>query len=263
MLSYTNPLHYNSYLTKFNKKSCPYFRIFRMFGLYKVEMDRLNLHKISFLSFIKQFPTFLILLLVFQIAGLFFSLSYSQAALFLAINKLHQPIADQLFMAITHLGDWPITLVLAFIFLFINWRHSFVLVSTMLYTGFFTQTIKMLVKHPRPFVYFENVEPIYTIQDYVLQNSLSFPSGHTTCVFSLTITLSYIFLKQRKQPWLFLAALIVAFSRVYLSQHFFKDLLAGSFIGTFFALHLIWLFERTKWYQTPAMQGRLLQRSKE
>lgn len=221
-----------------------------------------NLHKINFLSFIKQFPTFLILLLLFQIAGLIFSIAYSQAALFLAVNKLHQPIADQIFMVITHLGDWPITVVLASVFLFINWRHSLVLVSTMLYTGFFTQTIKMLVKHPRPFVYFENVEPIYTIQDYVLQNSLSFPSGHTTCVFSLMITLSYIFVRQRRQPWLFLMALVVAFSRVYLSQHFFKDLLAGSFIGTFFALHLIWLFERTQWYHTAAMQGSLLRKPK-
>jgi len=225
-------------------------------------MDHYSSYKISFFSFIKQFPVFLLLLLIVQIIGLLFSSISSQAELFLAVNRLHHDVADQIFMVITHLGDWPVTILIAFVFLFINWRHSLVLVSTMLYTGFFTQVIKALVKHPRPFVYFENLEPIYTIKDYVLQNSLSFPSGHTTCVFSLAITLSYLFASQRTRPWLFLTALITALSRVYLSQHFFKDLLAGSMIGTFFALHLIWLFERTKWYHSSRMNSSLLNRPK-
>src|SRR5690606_23988960 len=216
-------------------------------------------YEYSYLTFLKQFPVFILLLVCFQLIGITCSLIYSQAELFLWVNRLHDPMADQIFMLITHLGDWPVTVAVAFIFLFINWRHSFLLVSTTLYTGFFTQIIKMIVKHARPAVFFEHGEAIYTIKDYVLQNSLSFPSGHTTCIFSLTITLSYIFVSQRRQPWFFLIALLVALSRVYLSQHFFKDLLAGSLIGTFFALHLIWLFERSEWFHKKNTNSNLLE----
>lgn len=214
--------------------------------------------KQNYLTFLKQFPLFILLLLCFQAIGVLYSLIYSQAELFLWANRLHHDVADEVFMVITDLGDWPVTLAIAVIFLFINWRHSLLLIATMLYTGFFTQLIKMMVKHPRPAIYFEHSDPIYTIKDYVLENSLSFPSGHTTCVFSLAITLSYIFVKQRRQPWLFLFALIVALSRVYLSQHFFKDLLAGSLIGTFFALHLIWLFERSTWFHNESVNSNIL-----
>jgi len=216
-------------------------------------------YKSSLPIFIKQFPVFLILLIIFQVLGITLSAIYSQAELFLAINRLHHHIADQLFMVITHLGDWPVTVGLASIFLFINYRYTLVLVCTMLYTGFFTQVIKLLLKHPRPAIYFQDLDPIYTIPHYVLQNSLSFPSGHTTCVFALAITLSYIFPAQRKQPWLFIIALVVALSRVYLAQHFFKDLLAGSLLGTFFALHLLWLLERASWFHSQDLNRNLLQ----
>lgn len=221
-------------------------------------MNKNGIYTSSYLSFIKQYSLFILLLIFFQVTGILFSLFYSQADLFLAVNKLHDNTADKIFMVITHLGDWPVTLFLAILCLFINFRFSLVLIATMLYTGFFTQVIKLIVQHPRPSVYFENITPIYTIKNYVLQNSLSFPSGHTTCIFSLAITLSYIIAAKNRQVLLFCIALIVAFSRVYLSQHFFKDLLAGSLIGTFFALHLLWLFERQKWFWAGRLNSSIL-----
>ncbi|GAA4783073.1 hypothetical protein GCM10023231_08410 [Olivibacter ginsenosidimutans] len=225
-------------------------------------MNHVHTYQGSFSTFLKQFSLFVSLLIGFQALGLTLFAFYSQADLFLMINRLHHNDADQFFMYLTHLGDWPVTALLAFFFLFVNYRYALVLVANMLYTGFFTQLIKIIVQHPRPAVYFQHLEPIYTIKDYALQNSLSFPSGHTTCVFSLAISLSYLFLAQRKQPWLFLMALTVSISRVYLAQHFFKDLLAGSFIGTFFALHLLWLFERTQWFHAKQLDSNLLRRFK-
>jgi membrane-associated phospholipid phosphatase len=38
----------------------------------------------------------------------------------------------------------------------------------------------------------------------------------------------------------------VAFSRVYLSQHFLVDVLAGSLLGTLSALFFYWYFQRLK-----------------
>jgi len=212
----------------------------------------------GYFSFIRQFPLFLSLFLTCLGVGLILSIYSSQATLFLAINQLHRDAADQVFMAITHLGDWPATLLLAGLFLFVNWRYSFSLISTMLYTGLFTHLLKPLLRHPRPAVYFHDRETIYTLPHYVMENSLSFPSGHTTCVFSLAITLSFLFRGQARQIAFFLLALTVAFSRVYLAQHFFKDLLAGATIGTFAGLHLLWLFDRSAWYHRPAFNSNLI-----
>ncbi len=202
----------------------------------------------SYLQFLKQFPVFLMLTALFVVMGTVLSLIYSQAEIFLVVNSLHNPSADQLFMWLTHLGDWPLTILLAVILLFINRSYSLVLVSTMLFTGAVTQLLKHVFMHPRPYVFFEHAEPIYTIQDYVLQNSLSFPSGHTTCVFSLMASLTYLFPSQRNKPWLFLLGLTVAFSRIYLAQHFLKDLVAGAFIGTVFSFLLIWMLDRARWF---------------
>jgi membrane-associated phospholipid phosphatase len=59
-------------------------------------------------------------------------------------------------------------------------------------------------------------------------------------------------------PWrslragLFLLALIAAYSRVYLSQHFFEDIYAGSFVGLIAALvaHRLVVVRRPK-SETP------------
>ncbi|MEF2966955.1 phosphatase PAP2 family protein [Paenibacillus sp. M1] len=62
----------------------------------------------------------------------------------------------------------------------------------------------------------------------------SFPSGHTTAIFS--VTMPFIAL----QPGLVLllgpVALIVAISRIYLGLHYPSDVLAGAAIGSFVAL---------------------------
>ena len=60
----------------------------------------------------------------------------------------------------------------------------------------------------------------------------SFPSGHTTAAFAFFCALSIL---ARKHPLLqslfFLLAAGVAYSRMYLSQHFLADVLAGSLLA--------------------------------
>ncbi len=63
----------------------------------------------------------------------------------------------------------------------------------------------------------------------------SFPSGHATAAFALFFCLGFLAEKKINEVIFFLLALTVAFSRVYLSQHFFEDITAGSFIAVFFS----------------------------
>jgi membrane-associated phospholipid phosphatase len=77
----------------------------------------------------------------------------------------------------------------------------------------------------------------------------SFPSGHATTAFALFFLLALINQNKGLQIFFLIAALIAAFSRVYLSQHFLSDVLAGSAIGMFSASIIFLLMNKLsgKW----------------
>ena len=57
----------------------------------------------------------------------------------------------------------------------------------------------------------------------------SFPSGHTTVAFACATVLSYF--APRLAPLLFLLALAIGFSRVYVGVHYPLDVLGGAALG--------------------------------
>lgn len=72
-----------------------------------------------------------------------------------------------------------------------------------------------------------------------------FPSGHTSAVFVLAITLA-IYLKNNLWSILFfLGAILAGYSRIYPAQHFPADVLLGSITGTIFAGLSVVLIEST------------------
>ena len=58
-------------------------------------------------------------------------------------------------------------------------------------------------------------------------------------------------------PAILLAALaaLLAFTRVYLSQHFTEDVLAGAFVGTVVTIGVYYLLYRTAWGERTALDG--------
>jgi len=71
-----------------------------------------------------------------------------------------------------------------------------------------------------------------------MHSRYSFPSGHTTSVFALFTLFSFFLKKRRYAIVLFISCLLISFSRIYLSQHFLEDVLAGSLVGIFSALFI-------------------------
>ena len=86
----------------------------------------------------------------------------------------------------------------------------------------------------RPSVYFNDLieQGSWHLVDGVQLHQLySFPSGHTTSIFSICVLLS-LFINSRKIKYsLCFIAILTGLSRVYLAQHFLVDVFAGSLIG--------------------------------
>lgn len=70
-------------------------------------------------------------------------------------------------------------------------------------------------------------------------DSYSFPSGHATTSFGLAYMLSAFYPFWPVQTASYLAALLIAFSRVYVGEHYPSDVLSGALLGVFAAKLLL------------------------
>jgi membrane-associated phospholipid phosphatase len=91
--------------------------------------------------------------------------------------------------------------------------------------------------------YFRRRRPFITIIQAIVigkkPNSWSFPSGHSATAFAGAWLLSHAWPRQRK--WFYGMASLVAFSRIYLGDHYPGDVVMGSLLGTLFAIFFRWL----------------------
>lgn len=77
------------------------------------------------------------------------------------------------------------------------------------------------------------------------RSNASFPSSHAAGAFALAAVLNRRW--SRLWPAWFLAAALVAFSRLYLNRHFLSDVVVGAMIGLGWALALSrWVFARVE-----------------
>ncbi|HEY8956650.1 phosphatase PAP2 family protein [Chitinophaga sp.] len=157
------------------------------------------------------------------------------------INRLHTPAGDVLFPYITELGSTLAAVLISLLLLIINRRAGTMLATAYLFTAAISFTLKALIGFPRPHRYFASrLQDIYFVPGVsVLDNFRSFPSGHSVCAFTAATVLSY-YSKNKYLSLVYLAlAMLVGYSRMYMSQHFLEDVTAGATLGVFFSM--VWL----------------------
>ena len=208
---------------------------------------------------LKDYYTFLTLMIIGVIAGAIALILVPKHQLHLSLTAYHTPAADQFFRCYTHLGE-PWVWALAIVFLFIRFKNAILIIASQLTAGLFTQIIKHICHMPRPKVYFAQQFPhltLHQVPDVQLHSWYSFPSGHTTTAFALFMALTCIVATRNKplQTIFFCMALLVGYSRIYLSQHFLMDVWAGAIIGTLVAM--LWAYYLNK-SNASCLQSSLL-----
>lgn len=213
--------------------------------------------KTRFIDLIYKHCSFLIPFFIFLIGAFIIEANYSKADLFLLTNKYHSPFFDHFFMWVTWLGDGKVVLLVSLCLLMVKYRYGVLALLSFGYSAIVTQVLKRLFEAPRPSCYFEGKCDIRVIPGYEIHTWNSFPSGHSASAFTLAVVLMHILPYRFRAVIIFPLALIAIFSRIYLSQHFFQDVVAGSILGTVLTLQMIWWLENSKWYHSPKLDGKM------
>ena len=169
--------------------------------------------------------------------GILFLAIFQNSNFSIIVNAFHNNFLDQFFKYITFLGDGRFVFLIALIYLFANKKYGISILISLIINTILIQVLKRVVfsNRFRPSFYFKNLieDGSWNMIDGVeLYEKFSFPSGHTASIFCLCMSIC-IFMKKKYFPLLLvLLAYIVGFSRIYLSQHFLIDVLAGALIGS-------------------------------
>ncbi|HRP89416.1 MAG TPA: phosphatase PAP2 family protein [Edaphocola sp.] len=201
----------------------------------------------SFIFSIKAINIFLVCCLflwIFEVI-LFFKLSEEQ--LFRLVNGNHNSFFDIFFYWISFIGTFSVigsVLILLVLIKYKSWNIFGLFAFTQLIPFLINQGLKLYFAQPRPSIVFGGQPWFHAVEGVQLHTGLSFPSGHTAGAFAFFTLLSML-LPARQKLWailFFILAVLVAYSRIYLGQHFFVDVFAGSMVGTVLPLiiFLIW-----------------------
>lgn len=188
---------------------------------------------------------FLIPYLIFLLSGTILLLAFSKPQLHIFMNRHYSDFFDTFFYYITYLGDGIFAVFVIALMLFSGFRNFlFMTLTCLLSLGIVTLCKQFFFDEAfRPHAYFSWVYPykLRLVDGVDYHGFNSFPSGHTMSAFCVFFGLALIVKNKWMKLVFFIIALLTGYSRVYLSQHFFVDVVAGSAIAVSITL-LIYYF---------------------
>jgi membrane-associated phospholipid phosphatase len=182
----------------------------------------------------------------------------------------------QFMAAITALGlsDWILIpaailfVVTAGLALFVRWRlmrtvlwqlaglYAFIFAGVGL-PGLITLILKRIIGRGRPMHLIDT--GLFGLEANLLDWTYqSFPSGHATTIFAAAVVTG--FLSARLLVPALLLAVVVAISRIALSDHYPSDVVAGAIVGILGAYLARWLFAQRGWMFVKSADGGIRMR---
>lgn len=202
---------------------------------------------------IKDNRVFLIPLIVLLVLTVPFLFLYTKADIHLYLIKYNSPFFDFLAKYITYLGDGLVISIIGVLVLLVHIRAGLFILISYYISGLIAQVFKrtLFSEYPRPSKFFDGIAGLHVIDGVTLYSNFSFPSGHATTGFAVFFVLAMMTPRKYAKLIFLFFALMVAYSRVYLSQHFLMDIVAGSILGTVISFLLYyWInpsFENKSW----------------
>ena len=178
----------------------------------------------------------------------------------LYFNSLHTPFFDSFFYYITRLAEAPLLLLTLVVALRFSYGKGIILGLNALLVYALTGVLKHIVfaSQDRPSVFFEGKAHLHFVQGLEILRYNSFPSGHTAGAFGFFCMLSFLLKDKRWSILFFILALLVGISRVYLLEHFFSDVYAGSLIGVGVSSIFYLTFVRSGYYNSLHWKDKAL-----
>jgi membrane-associated phospholipid phosphatase len=183
-------------------------------------------------------------LIFFEAVVLTYIFSLDRLGQMSLINSFHSLWADLFFKIITSGAE--ITIPILFLG-YLIWKKSDLLkpyLISYIFSTVLVQFLKLVVFKDalRPLSYFKGqAYAWHLVQNLLIHEYNSMPSGHTSAAWFMCFWISLA----ANKPWITLLmvfyAILVAYSRVYLFQHFPVDTAAGAMIGTGVSLLVYYL----------------------
>lgn len=213
---------------------------------------------------VKQNLAFIIPYFLFLLIAGFFLVLYSKGTVHLSINQYRYEFCDYFFFCATYVGDGIAVVSMVLLLCLIKYRYAILMAASNIISALITQTLKhtWFLDVVRPKKFFEGIAELKLVpwvENYLYN---SFPSGHTTAAFATFFCFALILQNNFLKFMMFIVALTIGFSRVYLSQHFLNDICAGSLIGvitSFLIYHFIFHSSKAKnsaWMEKSILRNR-------
>ena len=208
---------------------------------------------------LRSIRSLLIPYLVILCICLVIKLIFKREEIFFKVNGINSPLADFLAPFVTDLGNGWFAVAITMVLALFNYRKAFIMGTSYAVTSLTAQILKYIFEEPRPALYFKDqTSRIHFVKDVDILKLHSFPSGHTVSAFMLAVILTCWSKNKAWGPVFLLIAILVGYSRMYLCEHFFEDVTAGSIIGVIVTVMWLYWIDNKAFLQRPKWQRGLL-----
>jgi membrane-associated phospholipid phosphatase len=161
------------------------------------------------------------------------SLVWGKNEAFLYLNTNLGLVADKVFEYSSYLAEGWIWIPYFIVLVGLYKKDKAFILMNFLISTLLTQFAKNFIftTAMRPMASGLDATQIHTVPGVEIHTFNSFPSGHTATAFTLFILTTYLFPNKYALSIGIVYAIVCAYSRIYLAQHFPLDLAGGIFVA--------------------------------